>query len=569
MKIFKSILTCGLGAVLATGCASHLRSTTASRNTTSASGHLTIDESPNASRGRIAKGNPAAFAHFAAGLSYELNDEDDLAIKQFNDSALADPSNESLVIELAQRFIHNKQVDKAVTLLEKSGSRPSASAQVLSWLARAELQADHTNRALDASRLAIKRQPDALDGYESQLEVLYRNNQMTEALRVLDRAAKAIRPDPPGLVALAGLYSIYLKAEPKDTAAKARAVALLDRVSKMNFSASHLWQRVAESYTQLDEPKKAADIYLKLLADSSEPALLREALHEKLADIYFQSEDRTNAMKQLEAIVRDNPTRFPRAWFFLGELSYEDGKLAEASDDFENALQWDPTLEQAYYELALVQIDLHHVDAAFKTLDLARAKFPKTFSLEFYTGIVYSHVKNYTEAMRHFEAAELIGEATNPKELDYRFYFQFGSACERNQKYKEADEYLQKSVTLNPDFGEGLNYLGYMLADLGQQLPRARSLIEKALQLEPKNGAYLDSLGWVFFKENQPQQALPLLLKAEDLSPEPDATVLDHLGEVYRALHQQGKAIESWKKSLSIESNADVKKKLELYSGGI
>ena len=97
---------------------------------------------------------------------------------------------------------------------------------------------------------------------------------------------------------------------------------------------------------------------------------------------------------------------------------------------------------------------------------------------------------------------------------------------------------------------------------------RARALIEKAVRLEPKNGAYLDSLGWVLFKQKQPQQALPWLLKAVEFSPEPDATVLDHLGEVYMALRQPAKAIEAWKKSLSIESNPEVKKKLDAYSGG-
>jgi tetratricopeptide (TPR) repeat protein len=86
-----------------------------------------------------------------------------------------------------------------------------------------------------------------------------------------------------------------------------------------------------------------------------------------------------------------------------------------------------------------------------------------------------------------------------------------------------------------------------MLADRGEQLPRARTLIEKAVSLEPKNGAYLDSLGWVLFKLNQPQQALPQMLKAIQYTPEPDPTVLDHLGEVYLALHQIDKAVEAWK----------------------
>ncbi len=84
----------------------------------------------------------------------------------------------------------------------------------------------------------------------------------------------------------------------------------------------------------------------------------------------------------------------------------------------------------------------------------------------------------------------------------------------------------------------------------------------------PKNGAYLDSLGWVLFKLNRPRQALPWLLKAVQYTPEPDATVLDHLGEVYLALRQTDKALAAWRKSLSIEANDEVKRKVDLYSGG-
>jgi Tfp pilus assembly protein PilF len=107
-----------------------------------------------------------------------------------------------------------------------------------------------------------------------------------------------------------------------------------------------------------------------------------------------------------------------------------------------------------------------------------------------------------------------------------------------------------------------------MLADHGEQLPRARALIEKAVSLDSKNGAYLDSLGWVLFKLGQPHQALPQLLKAVQYTSPPDATVLDHLGDVYLALHQAGKALEYWKKSFSVETSDDVKHKIEQYSGG-
>jgi tetratricopeptide (TPR) repeat protein len=112
-----------------------------------------------------------------------------------------------------------------------------------------------------------------------------------------------------------------------------------------------------------------------------------------------------------------------------------------------------------------------------------------------------------------------------------------------------------------------MNYLGYMWAEHGMKLEKARELIEKALKLEPKNAAYLDSLAWVLFKLNQPEKALDAALKAVELSEEPDATVQDHLGDIYAALNKPDKAKEAWRKSVSLEDNEQVRKKLGADSG--
>jgi tetratricopeptide (TPR) repeat protein len=571
MKAFHSILVFVLGGVLISGCATESKRPTAaaSRNVDSQDPDRVAEEAEiNQPPAHFVRGNPEAFARYATGVTYEENDEEGPAIAQYVQSAQADPSNEELVIRVARHFLKNKEPGKAVSLLTKSAHRPHASAFILSWLARAQLEAGHSDKALATSKLAIQRGPTGLDGYECQVEVYIHNAQFTEALKTLNRAAREVRADPATLAALTDLYLTYLKVQPKDAEAKVRALAVLDRAAAQKFTAEELWQRLAEDYSNLEQPAKAAAIYNRLLAENTDDSTIVDSIHEKLAGIYFQLEDKTNATKQLEAIVRDNPTRYPRAWFFLGELAYEDAKPADAIDDFEKALTWDPSIEQAYYDLALAQLDLHRTDDAFKVLGQARARFPKSFTGEFYTGVVYAHVKSYSEAIHHFKEAEVIGLATDPTLLDQRFYYQFGAACERDKQYKAADEYLQKCIDRAPDFGEALNYLGFMLADIGQQLPRARALIEKAVKLEPKNGAYLDSLGWVLYKLNQPQQALPWMLKAEQFSPEPDPTVLDHLGDVYLALHQIDKATAAWKKSLSLESNDEIKRKLEQYTGG-
>jgi Flp pilus assembly protein TadD len=88
-------------------------------------------------------------------------------------------------------------------------------------------------------------------------------------------------------------------------------------------------------------------------------------------------------------------------------------------------------------------------------------------------------------------------------------------------------------------------------------------MIQKAVDLEPENEAYLDSLGWVLFKLGRPQEALPWLEKAAKLSERPDATIEDHLGDVLAALHRWTEARVAWRRSLELEKNDAVQKKLE------
>jgi predicted negative regulator of RcsB-dependent stress response len=67
----------------------------------------------------------------------------------------------------------------------------------------------------------------------------------------------------------------------------------------------------------------------------------------------------------------------------------------------------------------------------------------------------------------------------------------------------------------------------------------------------------------VLFKLRQPEEALPWLLKALEHTEEPDATLFDHLGDIYAALKKLEQAREAWRKSLAIEANEKVEKKLK------
>ena len=133
-------------------------------------------------------------------------------------------------------------------------------------------------------------------------------------------------------------------------------------------------------------------------------------------------------------------------------------------------------------------------------------------------------------------------------------------------RYVRAEKYFLDCLNLSPNFAEALNYLGYMWADHDTKLDQARDFIARAVKAEPKNAAYLDSMAWVLYKLHQPKPALEYALKAIQYSEEEDATLYDHLGDIYAALGQKDKARQSWSKSLSLEANDAVLKKIEAIS---
>ena len=97
------------------------------------------------------------------------------------------------------------------------------------------------------------------------------------------------------------------------------------------------------------------------------------------------------------------------------------------------------------------------------------------------------------------------------------------------------------------------NDLGYLYADQGKNLEKARSMIQKAVDAEPENGAYLDSLGWVLFKLGEFEEATRWLIKASKTRSGEDSTIWDHLGDCQHGMKDIANARESWTKALKLE----------------
>jgi tetratricopeptide (TPR) repeat protein len=524
---------------------------------------LSADYSPGAVRARV-----EAHAHYTAAILHEQNDEPELAAEELYLAAMADPSNEPLVLDASRRLLRlpteeetkekaNAAREKALALLVKASNVSGASGAIFARLGLVYSMLGKKEQAVAASRKAIERSPESLAGYQFLAQHYLHNHQLDEGIKVLNEAARQPRVDANYLVDLGETYMLFAREGRMETI-KPQVLDVFRRAAALQPTNPVLQQRLADGFSFLGEVDRAVDLYLKLLERMPNLTLLRD----KLVELYLRKQDRTNAAAQLRAVVRESPTN-PKTHYLLGSLLFEEKNSKEAAEYFRKTILLSPGFEPAYHDLAAAQINNDEPKEALQTLSKARDKFPENFVCEFYTALAYSRMKDYTNALRYLTSAEVIGRVNATNRLTSAFYFQLGSAYERNHKFSEAETYFRKSLDLAPDFAEALNYLGYMWAERGENLEEARRMIEKALRLEPKNAAYLDSLGWVLYKLGKPKEALPCLQQALQESTEPDPTLFDHLGYIYAALQQQGKAREAWQKSLSLEPNQEVEKKLK------
>src|SRR5689334_9475737 len=66
-----------------------------------------------------------ALARYATGLSYEINEQDDLALEEFYKTIVIDPGNQALVLDTARGLLRDNQTAKAIEILQKATSQPN------------------------------------------------------------------------------------------------------------------------------------------------------------------------------------------------------------------------------------------------------------------------------------------------------------------------------------------------------------------------------------------------------------------------------------------------------------
>jgi len=507
--------------------------------------------------------------HLLLGRLYRLNNDLPKAETEFKTAVKLDPNSEEAVTTLA--YLYNVEGDstRAAQVL-MSIPDVSRSAKLYSMLGSTYEQQKQYKDAIKAFRRAIELDRDNLDAMRGLAENLQNDGQEEAALQQ---------------------YKIIAASNPEDAQTYARMGEIYRKQGKYDLALTNL-EKAQSMVPDLEEVSYDIATVYEIQGRYDDAAKILTGLLQKsdAANGNLSQSDKNNRaifLERLGTVYRDqNNDQMALATFrkmlTLGDENEQRG-YQEIIDTYRGAKQWQQATDAAREATEKLPNDrgLKMVYAAQladmgqpdKGLDEVKSLLKgDAGDREIYISLaqMYSRLKRWPEAEQALDQAEKVSTKDDDKQ-----YVEFlrGSTYERQKKYAQAEETFRKILVDHPDDAATLNYLGYMMADHGEQLDTALSYIKKAVDLDPANSAYLDSLGWAYFKLGKYDLAEANLTKATQHMGD-DPTVQEHLGDLYQktghlrlaATHWE-RALVEWNKTISAEVDSDdvakIQKKLE------
>lgn len=477
-----------------------------------------LSTSPDSPQGKAAaerKKRVDSTTAFALGTIQEIHGDLPEALKHYNEAILNDPTFILAKARKGRVLFSLHRVDEAIAVLEETQTSSISNAEICSLLAycyqskgNEEKAATYANHAVNAASTDNERSPTYYRNIAENLRRLYLQNGKKTAPEV----SKQILP-------------------------------LYEKAASLDHTDVELQTLAAEIATDAEEYGKAMEFFQKAYDRSPSHPGLRQAM----AITLILAKEPQKAAQFLEELsaeypeVREFNALLIGIYAELGESAKVDASFTKLKDG------WVATPE-IFVKPAefLLRGKMSH--GAQILLTKGTQALPKSTDVLFARALAERECDQTAASLVTFQQIENLSvkEATP---LSSYFYYQYGATLEKDKKFTDAEKTLRQALSLDPNNHMALNHLGYMWAELGQNLPEAEKFLQNALSLAPNEPAYLDSLGWIYHQMGRETDAEKNISQALATMKD-DPVVNDHMGDIQKKLGNTVKAVEFWNKAL-------------------
>jgi len=484
--------------------------------------------------------------HLKLGRLYAVNHDSSHAEEQFKAAQKIDPASEETALNIAGLYIEHGDLKRAIQTLN---SLPSGDQTARTQFALGTVydQLKENKNAIDAYRKAVDLEPDNLDVSRALAKALLNDGQNEAALSAYKDIAAGDPSDADAYLHISDIERKQGKYE-EALATLKKAKSLASDSIEINYNEAML----EDATGHYDE---ATQILEKLAKDSDHPSGQyspteknnRYLFLDRLANIYREQNKVDLAIATYQKMADLGGDYALQSYESQVDTYRDTHKYDKATQVAREAAEKLPKDSGVKLMLAKQLADTGHTDEGINLAKSLLNNSANDRGVYLRLAEIYTSLRKWKDAGEMLDQAEKLSTKPNDKAA---VYFMRGALEERQKHYDAAEVEFHKVLAIDPNSSSTLNYFGYMLADRGIRLNEALGMIEKAVQLDPTNYAYLDSLGWTYFKLGQYTKAEENLRKAVARN-SAEATVHDHLGELYEKTGRLKLAAAQWEESLN------------------
>lgn len=501
------------------------------------------------------------------------------AVSLYQQCLKLDPTNDAAHFELAKLYHQGQNFPAAVDHAKRAVAADKENIWYRFLLADLYSQNRQTNEAAAVYREVLAKWPDRYEVYFDLANILAYGGKVDEAIKVYNEQEQRFGLSEELIMQEFGMLG--------QAGRLTEAQALVERAVKAYPGQPQYMGLLAELYDQQGQHDKALEQYKRTLELDPDNSMLRIALAEhyytvgKMEEAYDElgiafldpdldidakmqvligffemteregekPEDRPDLIRRsytlIEALEKAHPES-GKPHTIHGDFLLRDGKLAEARDQFREALRTEKERFPIHMQLLQLDMQLQDFDALHHDAEEASSLFPTVPEPYLYNGIALSQLAKHDEAIETLITGRDV-VVDNPPLLA-QFWSSLGDAYHEAERHTESDKAYDKALALEPDNSGTLNNYAYYLSVRNTQLEKAERMSKRSLELSPGSATYMDTYAWILFRLGRHADARTWIEKALAAG-QADGVVVEHYGDILFELGDKTAAMEQWRKA--------------------
>jgi Tfp pilus assembly protein PilF len=226
------------------------------------------------------------------------------------------------------------------------------------------------------------------------------------------------------------------------------------------------------------------------------------------------------------------------------------GKTDLAIKRLEELIIEAPENYYAWEKLLILYSETGEYDKLFVRGEECAARFNRSYLAKILYASAATEKGQYDVALEEIRKAKIL--AGEQKELLIQALTMEADVYYRKKEYSRSFSVFRDALKLDPSDLTVLNNYAYFLAEQGQDLEEAENMINIVIKKEGENKTFLDTYAWVLYKRGKLKEAARVMEEIMKDGGE-DADWFEHYGFIMRGMKKCDKAIEYWKRAISLD----------------